>query len=294
MHSFIRAFGVCVRGSAHPVWHTEQPVAWRVYGLESPALKWELVDTFKGPRTEPATYKFMNKTCDNPGFYRYYRWVFSDWAPARGNGAYTSDGYRFRELILNPNGFAMHYGAAMAKPAREKAPRRVALGLSNVAFGKPAYQRSEYATAFKAENAVDGSLGDFQFNTNGKSALSGLGNGKHEYLVVDLLKQHQVQGVAVYSVHNAYERALITAGGGTVVGMSDGWDAKGSPFDSGNHQAGTAVHRGHYDWATVWTKDCWARQDCGTNPNVTRCGAITKPAVSDQYFVNCNGARVCT
>lgn len=37
-----------------------------------------------------------------------YKWVFSEWAIARGNNYYTSDGHYFRDINLNPNGFAMH------------------------------------------------------------------------------------------------------------------------------------------------------------------------------------------
>lgn len=37
-----------------------------------------------------------------------YKWVFSEWAIARGNRLYTSDGHYFRDINLNPNGFAMH------------------------------------------------------------------------------------------------------------------------------------------------------------------------------------------
>jgi hypothetical protein len=37
-----------------------------------------------------------------------YKWVFSEWAIARGNRAHTSNGHVIRDIILNPNGFAMH------------------------------------------------------------------------------------------------------------------------------------------------------------------------------------------
>ena len=37
-----------------------------------------------------------------------YKWVFSEWAIARGSRAYTSNGHVIRDINLNPNGFAMH------------------------------------------------------------------------------------------------------------------------------------------------------------------------------------------
>ena len=251
------------------------------------------MDTFEGPRTQPQTYKFINRTVESPGFFQYHRWIFTDWAPARADSNHVSDGYRFREIVLNPNGFAMHYGVPMA-PTEPAADQAVALGLSNVAYGKPAFQRSTYRANTGAENAVDGSLGNWQYFTDGNTVASGYASGKHEYLVIDLKKNTRVEGVHVYGVHNGYWRDTLVQAAGTVVGVSTGWDAPGSPFDWENHEPdGRSVHHGHYDWSTVGTKDCWARQDCDTSPNVTRCGTITGPRpLSNQYFVDCDGAQV--
>jgi hypothetical protein len=123
------------------LWYTsssECPSKWRLYGQEETSGSWELVDTMLGPRTEPATYKFMNRTVDNPGYYTSYKFIFSEWAPVNGASVDTSDGHVLRDIILNPNGFATHYGSA---PARlEAIDDRVALGFTNLAYGKPVYQ----------------------------------------------------------------------------------------------------------------------------------------------------------
>jgi len=50
-------------------WTVEMPSKWQLWGRETWEADWELVDTMDGPQSEPETYKFMNRTCDNPGFY---------------------------------------------------------------------------------------------------------------------------------------------------------------------------------------------------------------------------------
>ena len=162
------------------------------------------MDTFEGPRTQPQTYKFINRTVESPGFFQYYRWIFTDWAPARADSNWASDGHRFREIVLNPNGFAMHYGVPMA-PTEPAAEHPVILGVTNVAGGKPTFQRSEFdgTGRYKADNAVDGTIGNQQFITEYADAISGYASGQREYIVIDLMKQHSVDGIAVYSVHNS-------------------------------------------------------------------------------------------
>ena len=115
----------------------ECPSKWRIYGKETSGSVWELVDTMDGPRTESASYKFINRTVDSPGFYQFYLWQFLEWAPSNGGGS-TSDGHQMREIVLNPNGFAMHYGSAFEVTV--DVDYKVGLGLTNVAFGKPAFQ----------------------------------------------------------------------------------------------------------------------------------------------------------
>ena len=41
---------------------------------------------------------------DDPGYYRFYMWVFYD--AVGGN----SDGHQIRQIIPNPSGYAVHYG----------------------------------------------------------------------------------------------------------------------------------------------------------------------------------------
>jgi hypothetical protein len=50
-------------------WTVEMPSKWRLFGRETWEADWELVDTMAGPQSEPETYKYMNRTCDNPGYY---------------------------------------------------------------------------------------------------------------------------------------------------------------------------------------------------------------------------------
>ena len=50
-------------------WTVEMPSKWQLWGRETWEADWELVDTMDGPQSEPKTYKFLNRTCDNPGFY---------------------------------------------------------------------------------------------------------------------------------------------------------------------------------------------------------------------------------
>jgi len=50
-------------------WTTEMSSKWQLWGRETWEADWELVDTMDGPITEPATYKYINRTCDSPGFY---------------------------------------------------------------------------------------------------------------------------------------------------------------------------------------------------------------------------------
>jgi len=50
-------------------WTVEMPSKWQLWGRETWEADWELVDTMNGPQSEPETYKFLNRTCDNPGFY---------------------------------------------------------------------------------------------------------------------------------------------------------------------------------------------------------------------------------
>jgi hypothetical protein len=118
---------------------SECPSKWRVFGREgaSAASPWVLVDTVSGPLTEPATWKFVNRTVDNPGIFLEYKWAFAEWAPANGSSVLPSTGYWIRDINLNPNGCAWHYGIAMPKAP---VAYEFGLGLKNVAFGKPVNQ----------------------------------------------------------------------------------------------------------------------------------------------------------
>ena len=92
---------------------SECPAKWRLFGSESETGggEWHLVDTVDGPNTEPVTYKYLNRTCDDPGYYTSYKFVFTEWAPASGYGSTAqSAGYVIRDIVLNPNGAAWHYG----------------------------------------------------------------------------------------------------------------------------------------------------------------------------------------
>jgi hypothetical protein len=50
-------------------WTVEMPSKWQLWGRETWEADWELVDTMDGPQSEPEIFKYMNRTCDNPGFY---------------------------------------------------------------------------------------------------------------------------------------------------------------------------------------------------------------------------------
>ena len=138
------------------LWHsvsTEAPSRWVLYGREDSEATWVAVDTMEAPRSEPATYKHINRTCHSPGYYAQYMWQFSEWAPVNGNGDSTSDGHQLRDIILNPNGFAMHYGRPMTNVP--VSPTVVEMGLTNLARGAPAYlssvhENADWAMAWRA------------------------------------------------------------------------------------------------------------------------------------------------
>jgi hypothetical protein len=92
------------------VWNTEDsesPSRWSLYASEGPDSPNVLIDEFKGPRSEPANYKYLNATVDRPGYYKRYIFVFTEWAPRNGNLASNNDGHQIREIILNPAGSAV-------------------------------------------------------------------------------------------------------------------------------------------------------------------------------------------
>ena len=90
-------------------------------------------------RTELHTFVYLNRTCDAPGYYSQYKFVFEEWAPERNDARY-GDGYVFRDINLNPNGASWHYGVPMAKAAA--AETTVPTAFANLAVWKPAYQSS--------------------------------------------------------------------------------------------------------------------------------------------------------
>jgi len=66
-------------------WTTEMSSKWQLWGRETWEADWELVDTMNGPITQPKTYKYMNRTCDNPGFYLCKLRLFIDFNRSRHN-----------------------------------------------------------------------------------------------------------------------------------------------------------------------------------------------------------------
>jgi len=122
--------------------YLESPSAWRLFGREASADLWSLVDTMATPRSEPATYKHINRTAQEPGYYAQYKFVFSEYAPIRGDSAQTSNGHVIRDIIFNPNGFALHYGSP---PARAASVQRAAgVGHRNLALGQPVALSTTY------------------------------------------------------------------------------------------------------------------------------------------------------
>ena len=314
----------------------ESPSAWRLWGREDGDGSWHLVDTMEaGTRNEPATYKHINRTCHSPGFYAHYKWAFSEYAPRYGRTSDTNDGHRLRDIVLNPNGFALHYGSPMAREtlpeARASRPASAfvhGVGLTNLAAGRPAHLSSTYGnqpyqnedgswTSWAlASHATDSTPPSTAYISWG-CATSNAVSGESAHLVVDLGGQAEVGDVVLQgTVHSAWWRQRLTAGSGTVVGLSTGWDRHGtanaagasgnassslgawgeSAYDPGNHAAGAGdEHFGHYDWGAIGERDCWGRGDCGDSENVTRCGGpLTEEplggGMNSFYTVDCGGA----
>ena len=96
--------------------------------------------------------KYLNHTVANPGFYTYYRWQFD------GSVGGNNDGPQLRQILLNPSGYATHFGEPWTQALQpvEAFPGggQVDPGLTNVAFGKTASQSStnEWGDAGKAIN----------------------------------------------------------------------------------------------------------------------------------------------
>ena len=100
--------------------HRECPTAWSLYGSEEYGTSgdWKLVHRVKHHRTEAATFKYLNFTVDDPGYYRFYMWVFYD--AVAGN----NDGHQLRQIIPNPSGYSVHYGEKWTAPANATAALR--------------------------------------------------------------------------------------------------------------------------------------------------------------------------
>ena len=69
----------------HWTWANEAPGAWQLFGREHSGAAWALVDTVTHKYTESVTYRHVNRTCDSPGYYVQYRFVFNEWARARND-----------------------------------------------------------------------------------------------------------------------------------------------------------------------------------------------------------------
>ena len=291
--------------------NTEAATAWRLFGRQTGADEWFLVDRMATPRNEPATYKHINRTAQTPGYYAQYKFVFSEWAPPYGNTAYTSDGHRIRDIILNPNGFALHYGSPSPRVASVK--RRASVGLTNLALGRPTAQSSTYQNQpyvhsngntvswAVAAHGVNGVVNRPSYVSWGCGLTSNVG-GEHSYFVVDLGGQASVEDVLLFTAVDGYWNSRITAGAGTMIGLSPGWDdslvptAENTTYEWGespyDQKHSSHAHYGHYDWDTIKEVDCWAMGDCDTNTNVQPCGLplTTWSGTSAQYSVNCGGA----
>jgi len=155
------------------------------------------------------------------------------------------------------------------------------LGLTSLtAASPPAAQSSTRSFSGRDFSAAMGVNRDFwgDIYDDGKCAITTAASGVKSWWVVDLGQPSRVDSVAVYGLlFNEAYRQHMTSSGGTVVGVSSGWDLA----------SGSEVANGYYDWATVGDRDCWSAQDCDTSTNVTRCGLIEEDRLGGNWVLGC-------
>lgn len=149
------------------------------------AMEWTLIHQVAFPRTEPETMRYLNFSVTDPGYYKYYQWYFD--ASVGGN----NDGPQLRQILLNPSGYATHFGEPWAKALQPvesfDGGSEVAPGLTNVAFGKTAFQSTTNNNG-AASKAINGGVSSQRWG----SSCSLTFHQPKQWWVVDLGFPHEV------------------------------------------------------------------------------------------------------